>query len=106
MASAVTWLGALTRLQLRNLCRGHRGTRVPILRCLPPPPARSWQTPELRLVELPQRIEFAFRVPGAVADATRVYWNEDAQILTVHVGAAGLKRNSADDTDWYTEVSV
>jgi HSP20 family molecular chaperone IbpA len=113
MASAVTWLGTLTRLQLRALYRVCLGKRVPVLTEPPPLPDRSWQRAELRVARKQRRIEFAFRVPGAEADSTRVYWDEENETLTVHVTAASpnslsstRERGITAGGGWYREVPV
>ena len=91
---------------------------MPVLREAPPAPARSWQTPELRIVQQQRRVEFAFRVPGAEAASTRVYWDEDGDVLTVHATSARMHATSARermspssareaaDNDWYAEQRV
>ena len=113
MASAVTWLGALKRLQLRSLYRAYRGERVRVLRDLPPLPRRPWRTPERQVARQQRRVEFVFRVPGAEAESTRVYWEEERRTLTVHAVAA--PRESQDNygeqaviagVDWYAELAV
>jgi len=91
MASKASWLGALSRLQLRALYRAYRGQRVPVLTKLPPLPARSWRRPELRVDQQQHRVEFAFRVPGAEAESTRVYWDEEHRTLTVHAFATSAE---------------
>ena len=96
MVSAVQLLDTLTRLH-----RTRFGTRVPVLRQLPRAPA-CWQAPELRIDEQQRRIELSFRMAGAVAESTRVFWDEEQQLLVVHAAAPC----SSDEPDWYAEVSL
>lgn len=109
MASPVAWLGALERLR-RRAFQASGGERISILDQATPRPPRPLRQPELRAVDHERHVEFTVRLTGAQADSIWIYWNEDAQTLTVH--AACCDANSTDRTDfangrdWYLEIPV
>lgn len=112
MAYAVAWLGALKRLE-RLAFQRSAGERIRILSGHSLTPGRSWQRPELQVIEQERRVEFVLNVAGAKPDATQVVWNEDDQTLTVHAPVesratlpAGTPAPASGNLGWYAEIPV
>jgi len=99
MTSASTWLNALTRLP-RRAFQSRQGERVPIVRHSTLTPRRPWQRPEQHVIDHGRQVEFTFQVPDAVAESTRLAWDEESHTLLVH--ALADNREHA----WYAEVRM
>lgn len=110
MEPAVAWLGALRRLQ-RAFNRSHAGTRIPVLVQVAPRPSPRSQRPELAFIEREREVEIALQLAGAIAESTRVHWDEEAHTLVICAIArrseAAADHAAAEETDeWYAEVPV
>ena len=112
MTSALAWLGALKRLPRRAWHWSPAGERIPILPGIALTPNRPCRQPRLRVVERERRVEFELQVAGAEAESTRVYWNHEAQSLTVYArpfnreGAATHESDALSGRDWYAEITL